>query len=53
MAALFPIVTFSRLVRGVGFMFFAVVASFGYLLPFALFFIMAREQNDDEMQADK
>jgi hypothetical protein len=53
-AARFPAVIFSCLVRGFGFVFFAVVASFGYLLPFALFFIMAREQNDeDEIQADK
>jgi hypothetical protein len=52
-AALFPIVTFARLLIGFGFMFIAAVASFGYLLPFAVFFIMAREKKDkdeDRMQ---
>ena len=53
-AANFPVVIFWRLVRGFGFVFFAVAATFGYLLPFALFFLMAREQNhEDEIQAGK
>jgi hypothetical protein len=47
-AALFPIVTFARLLIGFGFMFIAAVASCGYLLPFAVFFIMAREKKDED-----
>jgi len=43
-AALFPVVIFSRLLIGFGLMFIAAVASIGYLLPFSLFFIMAREK---------
>jgi hypothetical protein len=50
----FPAVILSCLIRGFGFIIFAVVASFGYMLPFALFFLMSREQKDeDEIQADK
>jgi len=54
MAARFPAVIISYLVRGFGFVLFALVASFGYLLPFTIFFLMARKQKDeDQIQAGK
>jgi hypothetical protein len=46
--ALFPIEIFSRLIIGFGLTLTALIASLGYLLPFTIFLIMAREKKDDE-----